>query len=242
MIMTRTRAIVLRTVKYGDSSLVVDMLTEAMGRMSFMVRLSASRKGKMRKQLFQPLHIVEIDFDYRSSASLQRISDIRIATPLVSLPLDPYKLSIALFVAEFVCYATRGEQANEPLYKYVENSISWLDGVKGSFSNFHLVFMIRVSRFIGFLPNTEDYREGDYFDMQNGCFCQSVPPHSHYLAPLDASKIGMLMRLGYNTMHLCAMTRDDRNRCTEVILDYYRLHVPGFPELKSYPVLKQLFC
>ena len=69
MIMTRTRAIVLRTVKYGDSSLVVDMLTEAMGRMSFMVRLSASRKGKMRKQLFQPLHIVEIDFDYRSSAT-----------------------------------------------------------------------------------------------------------------------------------------------------------------------------
>ena len=242
MVMTRTRAIVLRTVKYGDSSLVVDMLTEAMGRMSFMVRLSASRKGKMRKQLFQPLHIVEIDFSYRSSASLQRISDIRIATPLLSLPFDPYKLSIALFVAEFVYYATKGEQANGPLYNYVESSISWLDGVKGSFSNFHLVFMIRVSRFIGFLPNTEDYREGDYFDMQNGCFCQAPPPHSHFLAPHDASKIGMLMRLGYHTMHLCAMTRADRNRCTEVIMEYYRLHVPGFPELKSYPVLKKLFC
>lgn len=241
MIMTRTKAIVLKTVKYGESSLIVDMLTEAMGRVSFMVKLSASKKGKMRKHFFQPLHILEIDFDFRANASLQRIRDIRLSVPLCSLPFDHYKLSIALFVSEFVYHATRGEQTNLLLYKYVESSILWLDGVKDGFANFHLVFMIRVSRFIGFLPNTEEYHEGDYFDMVNGCFCVSVPSHGHYLQPAEASKIGLLMRLGYPTMHLCAMSREERNRCTEVILEYYRLHVPGFPELRSYPILKQLF-
>ena len=239
--MTKTKAIVLKTVKYGETSLIVDMFSEAVGRVSFMVRLSASRKGKMRKQLFQPLHIVEVDFDLRPNASLQRISDIRMAQPLISLPFNHYKRSIALFIAEFVDDITKGEQANAPLYNYVENSISWLDGVEDNFSNFHLVFMIRISRFVGFLPNTEEYHEGYYFDMLNSCFCKSAPAHNHFLHPHEAKKIGLLMRLGYHTMHLCVMTREDRNRCTEVILEYYRLHVPGFPELKSYPILKQLF-
>ncbi len=43
-----------------------------------------------------------------------------------------------------------------------------------------------------------------------------------------------LLRLSYETMHLYTMSRLDRNRCVEVILQYYRIHVPGFPELKSF--------
>ena len=73
--MTRTRAVVLRTVRYGDASLVVDMLTRQHGRVSFMVKVSKSPHGKMCKQLFQPLNIVEIDFDFREKSSLQRLRD-----------------------------------------------------------------------------------------------------------------------------------------------------------------------
>ena len=84
-------------------------------------------------------------------------------------------------------------------------------------------------------------RSSDYFDMINGSFCEHAPQHSHFLMPSDASKIGLLTRLGYPTMHLCKMTRQERNRCLDVILDYYRLHIPDFPELKSYHVLKEMF-
>ena len=51
-----------------------------------------------------------------------------------------------------------------------------------------------------------------------------------------------LFRLSYETMHLYTMSRLDRNRCVEVILQYYRIHVPGFPELKSFSVLQELFA
>ena len=240
--MTRTKAVVLRTVRYGDSSLVVDMLTEQQGRVAFMVKISNSSHGKMRKQLFQPLNIVEIDFDFRLKASLQRLRDIRLAAPLASLHLDPYKLSIGMFLSEFLSYATRDEQESELLFRFVESSILWLDEVDRGYANFHLVFMMRLTRFVGFFPNTEEVEPQAYFDLLNGCFTLEPPPHAHFLMPAEAGKIGLLMRLNYKTMHLCAMSRMERNRCTEVILEFYRLHVPGFPEMKSLEVLRQLFA
>lgn len=233
---------VLRAVKYGESGLVVDMLTEQQGRVSFMVKLSKSPKGRFRKQLFMPLTLVEVDFDYRMKSSLQRLHDIRMAQPLPLLAMDPYKLSIGMFLAEFLCHATRDEHDNEALFRFVAFSMEWLNDVEGGFANFHLVFMIKLSRFVGFFPNTEGASDGGYFDLLNATFTPTLPPHGHFLAPAEASKIGLLMRLNYKTMHLCAMSRTERNRCTEVILEYYRLHVPGFPSLKSLEVLQQLFA
>ena len=102
MMTTKTRAVVLRTVRYGDSGLVVDMLTEQMGRISFMVKLPRSSKSRIHKQLFMPLSLVEVDFDFRPKASLQRLRDIRMDTPLPGLAMHPHKLALGMFLAEFL--------------------------------------------------------------------------------------------------------------------------------------------
>jgi DNA repair protein RecO (recombination protein O) len=239
--MTNSRAIVLNTLKFGEQQLIVDMLTEELGRVSFICRIPKTQKGKLKKQFFQPLSLLDAVFDYRQNARLQHLRDVRLSQPFTSIPFDAGKLSIALFLAEFLTYATRDEQQNAALFNYVVNSISWLDGQTTSFANFHLVFMMRLSRFIGFFPNTDGAEEGGYFDLLGACFTPAPPLHGHFLTPDEASKISLLMRLNYKTMHLCAMTREERNRCTEVIVEYYRLHVPGFPALRSLDVLRQLF-
>ena len=68
---------------------------------------------------------------------------------------------------------------------------------------------------------------------------QPGPPD--YLRPDEASRIGLLMRMDFDNMRFFRMSRQERNRCTEIILYYYRLHVAGFPELKSLDVLRELF-
>ena len=236
-----TKAIVLRTVKYGDSQLIVDMLTEGMGRVSFICRIPKTSKSKVRKQLFQPLTILDIEFPFRQSARLQRIGEARIAYPFTSIPFDPLKLAIAIFVAEFLCYATREEQRNEPLFEYIRNGIEWLDSSNGGYYNFHLVFMMRLSRFLGFFPNLSDYRDGDLFDLRGGVFSSVPPPHPDTLSPTDAAKINTLIRMDFETMRLFAMSRQERNRCAELIIRYYRLHFPSFPDMKSLAILQELF-
>lgn len=238
----KTRAIVLQTIKYGDSQLIVDFFTEKLGRMSFMARIPKTAKAKIKRQLFQPLMIVNLEFDYRPKSNLQKLKEISIAVAYENLPFSPYKLGMSMFLSELLVYATKNEQGNPALYTFLEDSFLWLDHASVHYANFHIVFMIRLTCFLGFMPNLESGLDGDYFDLVDGRFVEYVPTHKHYLNRDDSLRLVGLLRLGYETMHLYTMSRLDRNKCIEVILEYYKLHVPGFPELKSLPVLKELFA
>lgn len=237
----KTKAIVLRTIKYGEQKVIVDLFTETDGRLSVVARLPKSQKGKFRKPLFQPLTLLDIEYDQRPHVSLFQLRDAALWVPYTLLRMDPVKNALALFLAEFLYHATRGEQQNVALFHYVAQSMEWLDAATGSLANFHLVMMMRLTRFVGFFPNTEDYRPGCFFDLQNGCYSVEMPGHRDVIPPDEAAHIGTLMRLNYETMHLFQMTRAERNRCIDVITDYYRLHVPGFPELNSTPVMREMF-
>ena len=231
--LTKTQAIVLHSLKYGETRLIVDMFTRSQGRQSFIVSIPKSVKGKIKKQLFQPLTLLEIESDLRPKLQLQKLSDVRLASPFSSIPFDPNKLSISLFIAEFLYYALRSEQHNEPLFDYIVNSIQWLDAQTDRFANFHLVFLMRLSRFLGFYPNLDHYQTGDYFDLRESIFLSAPPVHRDFLHPQEAEKIQLMMRMDFPTMHLFRMSHQERNRLLEVSLIYYRLHLPDFPELKS---------
>lgn len=262
----KTRAIVLSTLKYGEASMIVEMLTEESGRVSFAVGIPKTSKARVKKQFFQPMTILELEYDHRERAQLQRIRDVRLASPYTSIPFDPVKLPISLFLAEFLYHATRGEQRNAPLFQYVEQSMLWLDAAQQHFANFHLVFMMRLSRFVGFYPNLEkrevwsvergvwsvergevrgEVREVDkslmYFDLREAAFVSSAPLHPDFLQPEEASRVQTLMRMNYESMHLFRLSRAERNRITELLLLYYRLHLPQMPELLSFAVVRELF-
>ena len=206
----KTKGIVLHTLKYNDTSIIVDMYTELSGRASFLVAVPRSRKAAVKSVLFQPLSFIEFEADYRPNTFLYR--------------------------------AVREEAENRPLFAYLQHSIIWLDECGGGFANFHLVFLMRLSRFLGLYPNLEDYHTGDYFDLLNACFTSIRPQlHSSYINPEEAGRLRQLMRMNYETMHLFGMSRAERARCLTIMNDYYRLHLPDFPALKSLEVLKELF-
>ena len=240
--LVKTEAIVLRSLKYGESRLIVDLLTESEGMVAVAVNMPKTQRGKLKRQLFQPLTLLSVELDMRQNRELQHLRDARISVPFSSLATEPAKLGIALFLAEFLYFCSRGEEASEGMFQYVRNSILWLDGSRQNYANFHLVFMMRVSRFIGFMPNVDDYREGDCFDMRNACFVRSSPLHPDYLPAEDASHVSTLLRMNFETMHLFRLSRSERNRIVDIIISYYRLHVPSFPEMRSLSVVRELWA
>ncbi len=239
--LTKTEAIVLKSLKYGESRLIIDMFTRQQGRLSFIVSLPKTARGRLKKQLFQPLTLLSVEMDVRPNARLQKLRDARLLTPFQTIPFDADKLSISLFIAEFLYYALRGEQRNEPLFDYVVSSIQWLDGRESLFANFHLVFLMRLARFLGFYPNLEGYDEGCYFDLRESTFTTHAPLHREFLMPEEAEKLQLMMRMDFPTMHLFRLSRQERQRLLEVALTYYRLHLPDFPELRSLQVLQEMY-
>jgi DNA repair protein RecO (recombination protein O) len=238
-LLVKTEAIVLHTLKYGERQLIVDMFTREHGRLSFIVPIPRSAKSKIKKQYLQPLMLLAVEADVRPQQQLQKLREAALLTPLPSLISDAKKTAIGLFVSEFLCHALKGEQRNEPLFDYIRNSIEWLDGAEEGYANFHLVLLMRTSRFLGFWPNLVD--QGEYFDLRAASFCTAPPAHHDFLLPQEASHISLLMRMDYPTMRLFRLSRVERARILEILLLYYRLHLPAFSELRSLSVLKELY-
>ncbi len=238
----KVRGIVLRTVKYGDSSLIVDMFTEGHGRQSFMTNVARAKKTARTVSFWQPLSMVEFQADIRpGSTRLPRPADVQQCYNYIDLPFSPLKSSLAIFIAEFLSAALREEKDNALLYAYLQSSFQWLDMTDNplAIANFHLVFIMHLSRFIGIYPNTDDAH--GYFDLLAGTYSPFMPHHSHFLKPEEARYLPVLFRMNYSTMHLFRFTRAARMRILTVLNSYYRLHVPSFPELKSLDVLHEMF-
>ena len=216
----KTRGIVLHTLRYSDTKVIATLFTESRGAVSFAVRIPHSRRSTMQNVLLAPLTMLEVDIDYQDSARLQRMVDIHIDEPYRTLPYHPLKQTIALFLSEFLYYALREEQDNPELYSYLVNSLMWLDARDEGFANFPLTFLIRLSRFLGIWPNTEEAQAG-------------LPDGERELVPV-------MLRMDYATMHLFQFTREQRARLLQVLNDYYRSHLPHFPELRSMAILREV--
>ncbi len=237
----KIRGIVLRTVKYGDNGLIIDMFTERHGRRSFVTSIAHGRRNT-GNALWRPLAMLEFEADLRQSGSkLPRPKDARIYYNNVELTFHPVKSTLAMFLTEFLCHALKGESEERTLYAYLEHSFRWLDASENNYANFHLVFLMRLTRFLGIFPNLESDSPLNYFDLTAGCFCKSQPMHSHFLPPADAIQLLSLFRMNYDNMRCFRMSRHDRWRILEVLNDYYRLHIPGFPEVKSLEILREVF-
>ena len=234
--------IVLRTVKYGDTSLIVDLFTENHGRQSFITSAARPKRGARNVSLWQPLSMVAFTADIRPNAArLPKPVDPHISYNYAEIPFSPIKSTLALFLSEFLCAALREEKENTPLYRYLETSFKWLDMVDNptSMANFHIIFLLHLSRFIGIYPNTES--PDRYFDLVAATYCDRQPPHPNFLHHEEAQFLPTLFRMQYSTASLFRFSRHTRQRILHVLNQYYRLHIPNFPELKSLEVLHDLY-
>ncbi len=242
MMQIKTQAIVLRTVKYGEKQVIVDLLTASQGRVSFLVSISSSKTARVKKQLFQPLTLLRVEYRFKPNARLQRLEDVGLDEPFVSIPFHVVKQSLVMFLTEFLYNATWNEQTNPSLFDYLRSSVLWLDQSSGNLANYHLVLMIHLSKFLGFFPNLTHYREGCFFDLRDAVFTTECPSHPDYLAPQEAQHLGLLTRLSFETMHVLKLTRVQRRRALDIIVYYYRLHLPQMNEMRSLDVLGELFA
>ena len=206
-----------------------------------MVSKARGRNSKVPKSLFSPLAILDLEVEHQASRDIQRIREARIDAYSYDISADMSKISMAFFLSEFLSRVLRDTNDSQLLFSFLEQSVQILEITDKSIANFHLVFMLKLSHFLGFYPNLEDYAENNIFDMINGEFVMSQPLHKHFLNRADSKTLSMLARISYENMHHFVFSHQDRINIINKILEYYRLHLYDFPALKSLDVLHELF-
>lgn len=231
---------VLHTVKYGDNSLVVFMLTDIKGRTSFMVRGVKSGRGGNKLALFQPMFVVEFEAASSSKAQMDTIREVHSAIALETLPFDIVKSTIALFMAEVLYRLVRDVEPESPLFDFVCDAVERLDRIEAGVANFHLKFMVELSRHLGFYPSS-DYRQGDVLDIREGVFINYEPSHGKVMSVENSQTLARFMVTDFDTLDTIPMNRTLRDSFLSAMLEYFDYHLDSVRNIRSVEILRTVF-
>lgn len=234
----KTRGIVFKTTDYGETSVIVQVFTEKFGLQSYIINAVKKPRAKISRNMLQPLHLLDMVVYHKNTGQVQRIAELKNAPVLQTIPYDVIKSSLVLFLNEVLYKAVRQQSADENMFDFIFNSIEWLDNQTEGVANFHLLFLTRLTRFLGFSPN--QVANADYFDMKNGVFSKYKPEGFSYLSPPHTQNFYNLLQSSFENIHQLKFSNDERRYLVQKLLEYYALHIEGFGNIRSHEVLEEV--
>ena len=234
-----TKAIVLSSLKYGDTSLIVKAFTASDGLKSYLLKgVLTSKKGKLKSALFQPLTQLELTATHRNKGTLENIREAKVIHPYRSIHNDIIKDSIVLFLAEMLTNSIQEEEKNLGLYNYLEYALFWLD-TNSTQANYHLLFLVHLTKYLGFYPDTSQ-QHLPYFDLMEGEFCP-VPTLHPLLQGEELKLFKQFLGINFDALSHVKTTKTNRQELLKKVILYFELHLHGFRKPRSLPVLNAVF-
>ena len=239
--MHQSRAIVLHQIKYSETSLILKIYTEKEGLLSFIAKGVRGKKGKLRSAQFQPLNLIDLSYREARKSELRQIIDLKVIDPFTDLPFNPVKRTIAIFIAELIHNAIKEQEPNLKLFEFLYNSIHWIDLSKEGYSHFHLLFMMKFTKHLGFYPMSDGDKEVRYFDLQQGVFSRVAPAHPYFIDSEQLSAWKQLINVKLETINSLLFSNSLKRKLLQTMMLYYKLHLIHFKELNSHHILQSVF-
>jgi DNA repair protein RecO (recombination protein O) len=238
----KTRGIVFRTVKYGETSVIADIFTEEKGLHTFIAGGVRAAKARMPFSLFQPMTAVELVSYFREEAgALNRLKELRAAEVWSQTPFDIRRGAVALFMAEICRKSIHEAEENRELFEFLLENLRWLDSTPHPIANIHLHFLLQLSGFLGFQPQAEIAGEGElFFDLKEGAFSPVPPPQAFFLEPQQTAQMLALLRSPLELCHKIPLDRCGRKMLLQKLLQFYQLHLPAFSEVHTPEILEMV--
>ena len=240
----KTRGIVLKTLKYGETSLICDIWTEERGLQAYIfsgVRAAKSSSSQTKAGILQIMTLLDMVVYHKETAGLRRTKEVKPCYVYRAIPFDMTRRSIGLFCTELAHKILREPEPHGELFVFLYNFYTFLDETELPVTNLHLYFMVQLAVFLGFAPQGEPTDTEKYFDMQEGYFTQT--PVSQDLS-MDSDSSRWLYLLYNATLAESAalpLKNSQRQLLLNKLIAYFNIHIENLPEIHSHQILSQLF-
>ena len=240
----KTKGVVLRTVKYGETSVIVNILTEMFGVQSYLVNgvRATTKKGTGKANLFQPAAILDLIVYHNQLRNLHRIKEFRWGYIYRHIFSDIKKNAVALFMVELLTKCLKQPEPNEDLFQFSEDAFLSLDqGTDTITANFPLFFALHLTGFFGFQISDDYSPTNCLLDLKEGVFVSERPNHPHFLEDKQSAVTAELLKTRQPAeLEQIKLNHDFRRNLLFAYETYYGFHVPDFGTMKTLPVLKEL--
>lgn len=234
-----TKALILSHLKYSDNSLIIKCFTDSFGFKTFILK-GAFSKGKKKNNKVFLLNEIEISFYKKlnnNSSTLELIKDMHQGYVFQSLHTNVVKSSMITFIGEILNQVLKNEDAyNLSLYFFLKNKLIELDNRKASFADFHLYFLLELTKYLGITPLAVN-SNFPYFNLREGIFSLK----SHNLSKSENGNLwNQLLTYDFNNEINC-FNSSQRKMMIEEIISYYEFHIDNFKKPISLEILKEIF-
>ncbi len=236
----KTRGIVLHSLRYGENGLITTIYTEAFGRISFIMQGIHRKKSSVKANLLSQLSLLEMEVDFKPGRELQRVREVKSCFLFGSIPYLISKSTQAFFIADLLYKVLREEESRPDLFEFLFHSIQVLDLMEDGTGNFHLLFMIQLTRFLGFAPTNNYSETNQVFDMIAGKFTPLPPDHPWFLKKRESSVLSLLLGMNYQNSQEFKPDQALRGEVLNFLLDYFGLHLGNKLNLKSLEILREI--
>jgi DNA repair protein RecO (recombination protein O) len=238
----KTKGIVLRTVKYGETSVIVTILTELFGLQSYLVNGIRTNKikGGSKAAMFQPAAILDLVIYHQEGKNLQRLKEFNWNHLYRYIFSDVVTHAVALFMIELLQKCLKQPEANPELFYFMEDALNSLDQSSQQVqANFPLFFALHLAGFFGLRIDDNYSEKKSYLDLHEGFFTEEKPSHPHYLEnPLSEISSQLLKIMQPAELADIHLNKEKRRLLLAAYEDFYLIHVSGFTVLKTLPVLR----
>ena len=239
-----TKGIVLRTVKYGETSVIVTIFTELFGVQSYLVNgvRTSAKKGSGKANLFQPSAILDLVVYHGELKQLQRIKEFRWESLYRNILSDVKKNAVALYMVELLTKCLKQPEGHPDLFHFAEDAFLHLDECNETVTaNFPLYFALHLPVFFGFRMNDNYSDKNIFLDLQEGSFMQEQPSHPYFMEDKQAAVTSQLLKTQRpEELEEIKLNHDFRRNLLYAYEKYYILHIHDFGTMKTLPVLKEI--
>jgi DNA repair protein RecO (recombination protein O) len=236
----KTKGIVLHVLSYGEASVIAHIYTEEFGMQSFLLNGVRKSKARFNANLLQPLTCVELVAYINPNKSLHRVNEFCAAPAFKSIPYDTLKTTIALFLAEVMYRSIREEEKNLSLFDFIHHAVLYLDHQQEHYHLFHLLFMMKLSRFLGFYPQNHAESTAPIFDLREGVYTHRLPAHPDILDAVTGKNLSRLLDTSLETLPQLSFSATERKALLRSLVYYYELHQTHGFQLLSMAVLEEV--
>jgi len=240
----KTKGIVLRTVKYGETSVIAAIYTELFGLQSYLVNgvRTSSKKGPGKASLFQPGAMLDLVVYHNELKNLQRIKEFKWGYLYQHIFSDIFKNAVALFMVELLAKTIKQPEQNTGLFYFIEDSFVHLDKSGPNITgNFPLFFSLHLATIYGFRLSDEYTPQNSYLDLQEGEFVHEQPVHPYFLPePYSFITSQFLKTQQPHELADIQLNQDARRVLMTAYQQFYALHIHDFGTMKTLPVLQEV--
>jgi len=239
----KTNGIVLNQFKYSETSLIVNILTEEYGKMSFIVNGVRKKKSKFPANYFQSFNLLQIVFIESKKSDLHKITEISNQIVLTDIIFNIQKTSICMFLAEIINITSQKLEKDDKLYQFLEQIIQYIDSAKNEeISNIHLWSMLRLMQFNGISPNNNFSEQNKFFNPVEGSFSYETLKNKYIYSEENSKIIHQLLGSSIDTSSKIKINKNSRLELLELMTQYFQLHIDGFKASKSLSILSEIFA